>query len=111
MKSTLFFSVTTFLASAHAATYNVTVGPGLSYSPSSVTASEGDVVAFTFGSGHDVVSGSFDSPCQPNGNIYSGEPNDGDVFSVTINSTDPIWVYCSVPHHCQSGMAMVINAP
>ncbi|RMZ89435.1 hypothetical protein DV736_g3345, partial [Chaetothyriales sp. CBS 134916] len=94
-----------------AETHQVTVGPGLSYSPDSLTAAKGDVVEFTFGQGHDVVSGSFDSPCQNDGKIYSGEPGNGEVFSLTINSTDPLWIYCSVPGHCQGGMAMVINAP
>lgn len=99
------------VATALATTHQVTVGPGLSYSPSTITAAQGDFVSFKFGSGHNVVSGSFGSPCQPDGNIYSGDAGDGDVFSVMINSTDPVWIYCSVPHHCQSGMAMVINAP
>jgi plastocyanin len=98
-------------ALALAETHQVQVGPGLSYSPDTLTAAEGDIVQFTFGSGHDVVSGSFDSPCQPDGLISSGNPQDGDVFSVTIGSTDPMWIYCSVPQHCQRGMAMVINPP
>lgn len=105
------FTVAALSAIASAATHQVQVGPGLSYSPDSLTASDGDVVQFTFGSGHDVVSGSLDSPCQPSGGVYSGMPNDGDVFSVTVNGTDPVWIYCSVPHHCQAGMAMVINPP
>jgi len=111
MKSTLPLSISALIATSLATTHEVTVGPSLSFSPDSVTAAEGDIVSFKFGSGHDVASGSFDSPCQPDGKIYSGEPNEGDVFSVTVNGTDPIWIYCSVPHHCQSGMAMVINAP
>lgn len=90
-------------------TYQVQVGPGFIYSPDSLTAAEGDIVQFTFGSGHDVVSGSFDSPCSPDGMVNSGRPSDGEVFSVTINSTDPMWIYCSVSGHCQGGMAMVIN--
>ena len=68
------------------------VGPGLNYSPDTLTAADGDVVSFTFGAGHDVVSGTFDSPCQNNGMIYSGMPNEGDIFSVTINGTDPLWM-------------------
>ena len=92
-------------------TYAIKGPRNLAYSPDTITAAEGDVVSFKFGSGHNVVSGSFDSPCQPDGTIYSGEGSDGDVFSVTINGTDPIWLYCSVPYHCESGMAMVINAP
>ena len=81
-----------FLALVAAETHQVTVGPGLNYSPNTVTAADGDIVQFTFGSGHDVVSGSFGSPCENDGKIYSGNPNDGDVFSVTINGTDPIWM-------------------
>lgn len=109
MKS--FIAVSALVATTFAATVEVTVGPGLNFSPDTVTAQQGDVVNFKFGSGHNVVSGSFDSPCQPDGKIYSGSPNDGDVFSVTVNGTDPTWIYCSVPGHCESGMAMVINAP
>jgi hypothetical protein len=33
------------------------------------------------------------------------------MFSMTVNSTAPIWLYCSQGKHCQSGMAMVINPP
>ena len=37
------------------------------------------------------------------------------TFEVTVNSADPIWVYCRQinppnPTHCQSGMVMAINA-
>ena len=110
MRSTI-IAAAALLAGAHAAVHEVTVGPGLQYSPNSVTASEGDVVQFKFGSGHNVVSGSFDSPCQPDGKLYSGEPQDGDVFSMRVNGTDPMWIYCSVPGHCSGGMVMVINAP
>jgi plastocyanin len=90
MKYTL--TAASLLALAAAEVHEVTVGPGLSYSPDTVTAAQGDVVQFKFGSGHDVVSGSFDSPCENNGKIYSGMPSDGDVFSVTIDNTDPIWM-------------------
>lgn len=111
MKSILLTS-TALAATTFAKVYEVTVGPGLNYSPDTITdAAEGDIVSFTFGSGHNVVSGSFDDPCQPSGGIYSGDPQDGDVFSVTLNSTDPLWIYCSVPHHCEGGMAMVVNPP
>lgn len=60
MKSTLFFSITSLLAGVRAASYHVTVGPGLSFSPDTISnAQEGDIVQFKFGSGHDVVSGTF----------------------------------------------------
>jgi hypothetical protein len=36
-----------------------------------------------------------------------------EMFTVTVNDTNPIWLYCAqtVSSHCQSGMAMVINPP
>ncbi|MCJ1386576.1 SMP-30 gluconolaconase LRE domain protein [Xylographa soralifera] len=34
-----------------------------------------------------------------------------DVFTVTVNDTKPIWIYCAQGAHCESGMAMVINQP
>jgi hypothetical protein len=35
------------------------------------------------------------------------------MFTITINDTNPIWLYCSQTQgsHCQAGMAMVINPP
>lgn len=35
------------------------------------------------------------------------------MFTVTINDTNPIWLYCSqtIASHCQNGMSMVINPP
>lgn len=33
------------------------------------------------------------------------------MFSMTVNSTDPVWLYCSQTYasHCQAGQVMVIN--
>lgn len=33
------------------------------------------------------------------------------TFTITLNDTNPIWLYCAVAGHCQSGMVMVINPP
>jgi hypothetical protein len=33
------------------------------------------------------------------------------VFTVMVNSTDPIWFYCGQVGHCQGGMVGVINPP
>jgi hypothetical protein len=35
----------------------------------------------------------------------------GKSFTITINSTDPIWIYCPEDTHCEEGMVGVINAP
>ncbi|KAI1608579.1 hypothetical protein EDD36DRAFT_104183 [Exophiala viscosa] len=92
--------------------HSVKVGPGLTFSPDTVTAAMGDWVEFTFGEGHSVAQSSFANPCQPmNGSsyVYSGFPGDGDVWRIQVNSTSPLWLYCSQTGHCQGGMAMVIN--
>lgn len=31
------------------------------------------------------------------------------VFTIMVNDTKPIWVYCGQGPHCKKGMAMVIN--
>lgn len=86
---------------------------GLVFSPDTVTASAGSVIEFVITSGHSVAESTFDNPCQAIGGtgIYSGFPSNNAVFRVTVNSSDPIWLYCSAPSHCQSGMVMVINPP
>lgn len=77
-----------------------------------VSAAVGDWVTFQFQEGgHSVAQSSFANPCNPIGAnaVYSGELSEGDVWRVQINSTDPLWMYCSTPSHCEGGMAMVIN--
>ena len=32
-------------------------------------------------------------------------------YTVVVNDTKPMWLYCSQAKHCQDGMAMVINPP
>jgi plastocyanin len=86
---------------------------GFVFSPDTVTANAGDVIEFVISSGHTVAQSSFDNPCQPisSSAIYSGFPSNGAIFSVTVNSSDTLWFYCSVQGHCQGGMAMVVNPP
>jgi plastocyanin len=111
---------------ANGTTHDVAVGKdGLVFSPDSLTASIGDTINFHFyAKNHSVVQSSFDSPCQPLSSsnssattVYSGfmpvsgEGQGESVFSMTVNSTGPIWLYCSQGKHCQGGMGMVINQP
>ncbi|ERF76099.1 hypothetical protein EPUS_01432 [Endocarpon pusillum Z07020] len=114
-------------STADASTYDIDVGAdgALLFSPESLTASVGDTINFHFyPRNHSVVQSSFDAPCVPlssasSGNsdvIYSGFfPVQDDVseqmFSMLVNTTDPIWLYCSQGTHCQGGMAMVVNPP
>jgi len=101
-----------------AATIEIDVGKnGFSFSPSTITAAVGDVLAFHFfGPTHTVVEGDFANPCVfKAGGFYSGQmqgsgsgegPN---LFLVTVTSTDPMAIFCRVPGHCQAGMVAVVN--
>ena len=99
--------------------HDVDVGEnGFTFSPNTLTAAQGDTVNFHFYPGdHSVSQSTFDAPCVPiPGNAISsgfinptGTGEASTMFSVTINDTTPIWIYCSQVTHCQSGMAMVIN--
>jgi plastocyanin len=98
---------------ASAATQKVAVGSGgLKYAPSSLTAAVGDTIEFDFsGVMHDVVQSTFESPCSPSsgGFFVSPQSSSGVTFTITVNDTNPIYFYCSVASHCQSGMVGVIN--
>ncbi|OAA63567.1 extracellular serine-rich protein [Niveomyces insectorum RCEF 264] len=102
-------------ASAAAKNIQIDVGEnGFTFSPDSVTAAVGDVLDFHFHpTMHSVVMGDFDNACQPakTGGFYSGfiSGDNSDVFQVTINSTDPLFFYCSQVGHCAGGMSGVVN--
>ncbi|KAF2690676.1 hypothetical protein K458DRAFT_412024 [Lentithecium fluviatile CBS 122367] len=104
---------------AAAEVHTVDVGEsGLSFSPETLTVATGDTVIFHLYPSHDVVSGPFDSPCTPtdgDGGFYSGAFKDTDngnkKFVVNVTSEDPVYYYCSVQKHCQSGMVGGWNLP
>lgn len=118
--STLSF-VSAIAATARAATIQVAVGQnGLTYSPSDIKAAVGDSVEFSFfPKNHTVTQSSFAQPCHPLANGFfssfiptSSSPS-GTTFTILVNDTKPIWLYCGQPtgNHCQSGMVAAINAP
>ena len=113
-------------ASATAAagqTIRVDVGKnGLNFSPSIVQASPGAKVEYHYyPKNNSVTQSSFQLPCQPlagGKGINSGfNPTAAgeapQVFTVTVNDTNPVWIYCAQTNGalCQSGMSMVINQP
>jgi plastocyanin len=111
-------SLLTLITAAAATTHDILVGnAGTQYSPNSTTAAQGDTVVFHFYPGnHNVVQGDFNQPCSTSGGFYSGfvDSESGataQTFTITINDTNPIWIYCSQQEHCQLGMVMVINPP
>jgi hypothetical protein len=80
------------------------------------------MVQFQFGVGnHTITQSNFDNPCEPislHSNLtalYSGfmpvaaTAVTTPTYTIMINSTTPIWLYCSQAKHCQGGMVMVIN--
>ncbi|KAF8242705.1 hypothetical protein K440DRAFT_504285, partial [Wilcoxina mikolae CBS 423.85] len=93
----------------------------LIFTPNDIKAAVGSFVEFRFyPQNHSVAESSFGKPCTPlsgSETIFSGfQPvskgtTDFPTYTIRVNSTTPIWLYCSQAHHCQSGMTAVINAP
>jgi len=94
----------------------------LTFSPNNLVAPVGDMVQFQFApANHSVAQSTFDQPCEPisaNSNvtgIFSGfmpvsaSSTNTPTYTILINSTTPMWIYCAQAKHCQNGMTMVIN--
>ncbi|KAN0095636.1 hypothetical protein V8E51_016347 [Hyaloscypha variabilis] len=104
--------------------YQVQVGANgnLTFDPETIVANVGDTVVYNFHpKNHSVTQSSFQDPCHdlpggffsgfvPTDNLTAASPT---TFTITINDTKPIWVYCAQTEksHCQSGMVHAINAP
>ncbi|KAG8624428.1 hypothetical protein KVT40_007495 [Elsinoe batatas] len=93
--------------------YDVTT-TSLRFEPASISNVQvGDRIRVTFMQSHDIITSSFNNPCQPasgDGIVNSGVLSGGDVFEFTVNSTDTAWFYCSVARHCNAGpMVFGIN--
>ncbi|KAK3897349.1 hypothetical protein C8A05DRAFT_39102 [Staphylotrichum tortipilum] len=108
-------------ALAAATTIPVSVGKnGLTFDPSMIHASVGDVIEFRYWPlNHSVVAGDFSSACRPasSGGFYSGffptkaGTVNSQVFRVTVSHTNPVPIYCAqnTGQHCRNGMVAVIN--
>jgi plastocyanin len=99
----------------------------LTFSPDRLSPQPGEFVQFQFHAGnHTVTQSTFDQPCQPialhNPNVTgfhsgflpvaaSAEQGMIPTYTIQINNTNPIWLYCAQGQHCQRGMVMVINEP
>ncbi|KAK7049361.1 hypothetical protein VNI00_005962 [Paramarasmius palmivorus] len=105
---------------AHSATFDVVVGgPGvLKFEPEFVNANVGDVVRFTFKQkNHTVTQSTLQSPCSPLADgIDSGFIPVADavtanfpVAELTVDNTEPMWMYCRQGNHCQQGMVFAVN--
>ncbi|KAL7798186.1 hypothetical protein V8C37DRAFT_247745 [Trichoderma ceciliae] len=99
--------------------------PVLKYYPDNVKAAPGSMIQFQFWAGnHTVTQSDFDHPCTPISQINSSvagiwsgfmpvaagaSKNEIPVFTIMVNDTKPIWIFCGQAKHCSSGMSMVIN--
>jgi len=98
----------------------------LVFDPANVTAKVGDNIEFIFHpKNHSVVQSTFANPCTRlplnsttgiegfTTGFQPAQASDTDLTKITlrVNSTSPIWAYCSQATHCQSGMVFAINAP
>jgi len=102
-----------FAGAALAAVHTVKVGDGGNvFNPNTLQAATGDVVQFVFSSSvHTVVQADFSKPCSPSsGGFFSGSVKN-QAFQINITDTKPIFYYCDVQSHCNSGMVGAINPP
>jgi plastocyanin len=95
-------------------------GPNtLLFNPNTVVAQPGDTVTFEFHQkNHTATQSTFGAPCSPmSGGFNSGFQPVGDnatefpTFTVSVNNTTPVWVYCAQVSHCPSGMVFAVNPP
>ncbi|THH10005.1 hypothetical protein EW145_g1624 [Phellinidium pouzarii] len=98
----------------------------LTYNPSNITAQPGDTVTFTFNvKNHTATQSNFAEPCRPFADTaatpgqvgfdsgfmaVSANATTFPTFTVTVNDTKPIWVYCRQTGHCGQGMVFSVNA-
>ncbi|ESK94589.1 hypothetical protein Moror_1028 [Moniliophthora roreri MCA 2997] len=110
----------TYTAGVLAADISVEVGKdGLAFTPSNVTASQGDNIIFSFvNKNHTVTQSTFADPCTKKEvavdsgfqAVSSGPLN----WTLPINGSDPLWFYCAQKQpadHCKAGMVFAVNAP
>ncbi|KAG0705291.1 hypothetical protein DFH29DRAFT_907135 [Suillus ampliporus] len=100
-------------------------GSSLTYTPSNITAQVGDTVTFQFmQKNHTATQSTFANPCRaltltstsgqvgfdsgfmPVGSNATTFP----MYTIKINDTAPIWVYCKQSGHCGQGMVFSVNA-
>ncbi|POS72898.1 hypothetical protein DHEL01_v208706 [Diaporthe helianthi] len=102
-----------------------TANNSLVYTPDNIKANPGEMVQFQFVAGnHTVTQSTFDQPCTPISTVMSNvtgfhsgyqpaaaskETGMIPTYTLMINNSKPIWLYCAQGRHCQSGMVMVIN--
>ncbi|KAG8807192.1 hypothetical protein FRC18_005684, partial [Serendipita sp. 400] len=106
LSSFLLALLSSHLLPVNGANHDVTLS-GLSYSPNHLdNVAAGDTITFmASGGSHTATQSSLVNPCvHATGGFDSGTLNSGQTYQITVNDTNPIWVYCMMPGHCRSGM-------
>lgn len=100
-------------------------GSTLTYTPSNITAQVGDTVTFQFmQKNHTATQSTFANPCRAltltstSGQVgfdsgfmaVSSSATTFPTYTVKINDTAPVWVYCKQSGHCGQGMVFSVNA-
>ncbi|KAF7353650.1 Programmed cell death protein 5 [Mycena venus] len=103
------------------AVIDVTVGGTgvIAYTPNQVQANVGDVIQFTFKQkNHTITRSTLATPCSPlvgEGAFDSGfvfvadNETDFPLAQLTVQDTNPIWIYCRQTGHCGMGMVFAVN--
>jgi plastocyanin len=107
---------------ARSATINVTVGGTgiIAYTPNQVQANVGDVIQFIFQQkNHTITRSTLATPCSPlvgEGAFDTGfvpvaanVTDDFPLAQLTVEDTNPIWIYCRQTGHCEQGMVFAVN--
>ncbi|KAF9244249.1 Cupredoxin [Melanogaster broomeanus] len=100
-------------------------GSTLTFTPSNITAQVGDTVTFQFmQKNHTATQSTFANPCREltststSGQIgfdsgympVSTGATTFPTYTIQVNDTTPIWVYCKQAGHCGQGMVFAVNA-
>ncbi|ESK88039.1 hypothetical protein Moror_10780 [Moniliophthora roreri MCA 2997] len=110
----------TYTAGVLAADITVEVGKdGLAFTPSNITASQGDNIIFSFvNKNHTVTQSTFADPCTKKEDAvdsgYQAVSDSPINWTLPINGSDPLWFYCAQKQpadHCKAGMVFAVNAP
>jgi len=97
----------------------------LTFEPTNIAAAQGDIISFQFMSkNHSATQSTFASPCTKIGSttstpgfdsgfMFVGNSTTPLIWNVTVNDTNPIWVYCrqkTPTDHCGTGMVFAVNS-
>ncbi|KIK95730.1 hypothetical protein PAXRUDRAFT_826712 [Paxillus rubicundulus Ve08.2h10] len=100
-------------------------GSSLTFTPSNISAQVGDTVTFQFmQKNHTATQSTFANPCRDltststSGQVgfdsgyipVSAGATTTPVYTIQINDTSPVWVYCKQTGHCGQGMVFSVNA-